>query len=271
MSVLDVDKISDILRECAERYIIPRYKLLEQHEISTKSGPRDLVTQADIDVEEHLKLVLPGLLPGSIVVGEEGVSSGLISLDLLSDDTRPVWVVDPVDGTHNFVHHKREFGVMLACVIGGRVEYGWIYDVLGSEMLVAERGAGAFAGSQKLQVQPMQALSNMAGHLNPVYFPKEYKEHIRHARGLFRSCDTLNCAAHEYLRIAKGQAQFSIYSRMKPWDHLPGALIVEEAGGYVARWDREPYAAKDSHVGLIIAASEADWNMVYDVFLKDAL
>jgi fructose-1,6-bisphosphatase/inositol monophosphatase family enzyme len=271
MSVLDTDKVSAIIRECAERYILPRYKLLEEHQVMTKSGPRDLVTQADIDVEEHLKHVLPSLLPGSIVVGEEGVSSRLISLDLLKDDTRPVWVVDPVDGTHNFVHHKREFGVMLACIINGRVEHGWIYDVLGPEMLVAERGAGAFTGDERLQVNPMHALSSMEGHLNPGYFPKEYKDHINRARGLFKFCQTLNCAAHEYMRIAKGEAQFSIYSRMKPWDHLPGALIVEEAGGYVARWDREPYAAKDSHIGLIIAASREDWDMVYDVFLKDII
>lgn len=269
MAIINPGDVAGILRECADRYILPRYKMLAAHEIAEKTSPRDLVTHADIDVEEHLKRVLPGLLPGSVVVGEEGVSSGQISLDLLNDDTRPVWIVDPVDGTHNFVHQKREFGIMLACVIGGVVQHAWIYDVLGPDMLIAERGSGAFINDQRLRVLPGSEISEMTGHINPGYFPKEFKAHIRDARAKFKSCESLNCAAHEYLRVASGRAQFSLYSRLKPWDHLPGSLIVTEAGGYVAQWDGSPYTPRDKHVGLIVAASQENWQMVYDAFLKD--
>lgn len=268
MPVINPDDISKIIIECAERYILPRYKMLEQSQISTKTGPRDLVTQADIDVEERLKKVLPGIMPGSVVIGEEGVSSGQASLDALKDTSRPVWVVDPVDGTHNFVHHKREFGVMLACVIGGVTQYSWIYDVLGPDMLVAERGSGAFISGERLKVSSGRSIDYFDGHLNPGYFPREYREHIREARGRFKSCDSLNCAAHEYLRVASGQAQFSLYSRLKPWDHLPGALMVQEAGGFVAQWDGSPYTPQDHHTGLLVAASQENWDAVYDVFLK---
>lgn len=269
MSSVSPEIVAEILRECAEKYILPRYKMLAKHEISSKSGPRDLVTQADIDVEEHLKCVLPGLLPGSIVIGEESVSGGKASLDVLKDVTQSIWIVDPVDGTYNFVHHKPEFGIMLACVVNGVTQYGWIYDVLGERMAIAERGSGAFIGAQKLQVRPLHSITELMGHINPGYFPAQYKNHIRAAREKFKSCQTLNCAAHEYLRIVTGQAQFSVYSRLKPWDHLPGALMITETGGYVEKWDRTPYTPQDHHVGLIAAASQENWNMVYDVFLKN--
>ena len=136
MSSVNLENVAEILKECAEKYILPRYKTLADHEISSKSGPRDLVTHADIDVEEHLKRVLPDLLPGSIVIGEESVSSGRASLDILKDITQSIWVVDPVDGTHNFVHHKSEFGIMLACVVNGVTQYSWIYDVLDRKSVV---------------------------------------------------------------------------------------------------------------------------------------
>jgi len=271
MTSINLDEIADILSECAKSYILPRYKALEDHEISSKTGPNDLVTQADIDVEAHLERVLPALLPGSIVVGEEAVSRGSASLDVLADETQMVWVVDPVDGTHNFVHHKREFGIMLACVIGGEVRYGWIYDVLGEACAVMERGAGAYFEGQRLQVSQESQINALSGHLNPRYFPKEYRPHIKEAGTKFKSCQSLHCAAHEYLRIAKGEAHFALYSRMKAWDHLPGALMVEEAGGYVAKWDRTPYRPQDHHVGLLAAASQENWEQVYEIFLKEYL
>ena len=157
---------------------------------------------------------------------------------------------------------------MLACITKGVVTQAWIFDVLGPDMLIAEKGGGAFRNGERLQVSAGLEMSDMHGHINPGYFPKDYKNHIRDARAKFKSCESLNCAAHEYLRIATGRSQFSLYSRLKPWDHLPGSLIVQEAGGYVAQWDGSPYTPKDKDVGLIVAASKDNWQTVYDAFLK---
>lgn len=269
MSIIEPNKVASIIRECAATYVMPRYKALAEHEISSKTGPRDLVTQADLDVEEHLIRVLPDLLPGSIVIGEEGVSKGLMSLDLLQDKSRPVWIVDPVDGTHNFVHHKREFGSLLALVIDGRTEYGWIYDAPGDAFIIAERGAGAFAGEKKLSVKSEADISSMNGHINPGYFPKEYRAAIKDAQTNFKSCHSLNCAAHEYWRVASGQSQFVLYSRLKPWDHLAGVLAVQEAGGYAAKWDGRDYTPQDTDVGLIVACDQASWQEVFNQFLRN--
>lgn len=266
MSVVDPEKIADILRECSDRYVLPRYNKLSHGEISTKTGPSDLVTQADIDVEEHLNRVLPDLLPGSIVVGEEGVSSGEVSIDLLADTSRPIWIVDPVDGTYNFVHGNREFGVMLGLIIDGVTQYGWIYDVLGEAMSIGELGAGAFCEGERLAVSAEDDLGRMKGHINPKYFPEGYRAHINEQRGQFNQCTSIGCAAHEYLRIAKGEAHFSVYSRLKPWDHIPGALIVREAGGAVTKWDGGAYAPADIDAGIVATAKKDGWRDILDVF-----
>lgn len=267
----DAQKISDIIIECAEKYILPRYKALEQHQISTKTSPRDLVTQADLDVEEHLTRVLPEILPGSVVIGEEEASKNPALLEQLDDKSLKIWIVDPVDGTHNFVHGKKEFGVMLALIENGETRQGWIYDVLGKEMTVAERGGGAFAGSQKLKVNPQNSAAKMIGHINPLFFPKQYREHIQQSVKKFGSALSMSCAAHEYLRVAKGEAQFCIYSRLKPWDHVAGALIVEEAGGCAAKWDGARYTPQDRDKGLIVAAGKEDWQEVYSALLAGVL
>lgn len=269
MSLVSFETVSEIIKECAGKYILPRYKKLQQHEVSSKTSPRDLVTQADLDTEAHLIKVLPDLLPGSVVIGEEGASADPALLKQLINTYLDLWVVDPVDGTHNFVHHKREFGVMLALVSGGEVRQSWIYDILGEEMTVAEKGGGAYSNGQKLHVKHFDDTREMRGHINPWFFSKQYRGQVQDAQKHFAECRSMACAAHEYLRVARGDAQFSLYSRLKPWDHLAGTLTVEEAGGYTAKWDGTPYQPSDHHVGLITASDKETWKTVRKIFGLD--
>lgn len=266
------DTIVTLLQECANEYILPRYQLLKEEEINTKSGPQDLVTQADLDVEEHLEKVLPNLLPGSVVIGEESISQGIKSLECLQDISQKIWVVDPVDGTFNFVNGRREFGIMLALVVQGRVEIGYIYDVLGEVCAIAQKGQGAYFGEQKLKVSSREStISKMKGFINPKFFPADYQDDVREAMKDFKECYSLHCSAHEYLNIANGNADFVIYSKQKPWDHLAGTLLVEEAGGFVKKWDREDYTPQDPAIGLISAASKDHWEIVHKHFLSKLL
>ncbi len=268
MSMVDADKVSDVIREATEKFILPRYKALAAHEISSKTSPRDLVTQADLDVEDFLMKTLPAMRPGSIVIGEESASKDPTILDKLLNTDLELWVVDPVDGTYNFVHGKREFGVMLALIKNGETAQSWIYDVLGEEMTVAEKSAGAFSNGKKLQVKKVDGPKQMSGHINPGFFPKQYRDHMRATVAQFGECRSMACAAHEYLRVARGDTQFSIYSRLKPWDHLAGALTVQESGGYVAKWDGQPYAAKHRDTGLIVSSDFESWSSVFKAFIE---
>lgn len=265
--VIDPNRISEILRECAEAYILPRYKALKSHEVSSKSGPGDLVTQADLDVEAHLERVLPEILPGSIVVGEEGVSQGTASLAALEQTERPVWVVDPVDGTYNFVHGRPGFGIMLACVINGETQLGWIYEILGKNMLVAEKGGGAVCNGMAIRVDRDTDIPEMTGHMSLRFFPETARAPLKMCAAQVRSIAPI-CCASEYMRIATGESHFSLYSRLQPWDHLAGALIAGEAGAHVAKWDGMAFHPSEYGVGLLVAPDEEKWKKLHGIFIK---
>ena len=84
----------------------------------------------------------------------------------------------------------------------------------------------------------------------------------------FGNVETYLCCAHEYLDILEGESHFSMYSRIRPWDHLAGAMMLEEAGGYVRKWDESIYRPGDERGGLINASSESIWKEIYNHLLS---
>lgn len=271
---IDSAKIADILKECAEKYILPRYNTLQADQIQTKSHENDLVTIADIETEYALQEILPRVVPGCVVIGEESVSRGEVSLDILKDPGQTVFVVDPVDGTYNFRHGFREFAVMMALVQGGETRIGWIYDVLGDRHAIVEKGAGAFLDGEPMKVADPKPITECCAFINPGYFPKEMRKFLDHVKAearILKSATTLRCSAHEYLQIASGHADFGINGWMKAWDHLAGALMVQEAGGVVKKWDGSLYRPSDEHGGLIVAANQDLWDETYRRFLFPAV
>ena len=252
--VIDTEKVSSIIAEAAETLILPRFMQLKDGEVDTKTGPGDLVTIADRETEAFLDRALPALYPGTVLIGEESISEGKKSLDSLKDRDRLVWVTDPVDGTHNFVHGKKEFAVMLAAVYNGEIVYGWIYDAPNRTMMVAERGAGAWFGGERMRTAPPRPLNELRGHIGWKYYPEKLRPYIAERRGKVKEAFSLNCAGHEYLLIASGKADFGIYSRVKAWDHLAGVLAVREAGGVDCLWDGRPYYPAFQGHGLLAAS-----------------
>ena len=269
MEPVNAEIISDLLKRTARCFIIPRFKMLKDEEVSTKTGPNDLVTLADIEAEEYLSERLPEILPGSAVIGEEGVSSGKINVTEIERNTQDIWVVDPVDGTFNFVRGSEKFGIMLALIRNGETVMSWIYNILADEMVFAEKGAGVLINEQPVSISSDNLHVSPTGFVNPRYFHHGQRAHIKSISDQHEGCVSIGCAAHEYLNLLKGNADFALYSRIKPWDHLPGALILSEAGGYVAKWDESLYEAHDRGVGLIAARSKQAWNDTYTLFLKN--
>lgn len=266
---IDTAKVAAILRAVAAQCILPRYNQLQHGDISTKTGPNDLVTIADRESEIELERLLTALVPGSVLVGEEGVSEGRASTKTIGARDTVVWVADPVDGTYNFVHGKREFGMLLACVVNGEVRYGWLYDIPGDRMMVAEKGKGVLMDGKPVRTAAVkQTLPDMIGHAGLKYFPPVLRDNVKAFRGEVKSLHTLSCACHEYFRLATGESDFGIYSKIRPWDHLAGVLAVQEAGGYVAKWDGTAYGATDEFGGIVVASSRAVWQSVHDAAIK---
>ena len=258
-----IDEVAALMREVAAREIMPRFRALTKHDIEEKSKG-DLVTIADRASELWLAPKLEALVPGSLALGEEAASADAALLDRLEDDT-PVWTIDPVDGTGNFVAGRETFGVMLSLVERGEVTKAWIYLPVADEFAIAERGAGAVwrdaSGERKLDAGSAPAAPAEQGASFYVRFmPDEWKAGIEaHAASVGRATSTL-CSAWDYTSVARGAHDFVTYYRMLPWDHAPGSLILREAGGVVrdieTGLDYAPRTLKGPH---LVARDEEGW------------
>lgn len=238
--------------------ILPRFQKLAAGDISEKQ-PGQLVTIADIESERILTDELARLLPGSVVVGEEGVAAEPARLDLLGGEA-PVWVVDPVDGTQNFADGRPIFATMVALLIDKRAAASWIYEPVADRMARSELGSGAYIDSERLHVAAPVPLDRMRGRLSG----RTAKKLDGKVRAIFNE----RCAAYEYLAVARGAAHFAVFRRLNPWDHAPGELMVREAGGYSRRLDGSPYAPSEIDASLILAPDAESWQALRTLILE---
>ncbi|MGB0749726.1 MAG: inositol monophosphatase family protein, partial [Magnetospiraceae bacterium] len=169
------------------------------------------------------------LLPGSAAIGEEGAAKKPQILDLL-EDSEPLWLIDPVDGTHNFAHGDPRFAVMMALVMGRETVAGWIYEPLRDSMAIAEKGGGAWLDGKKMTVADTRSKKRLNGYAGW----SGRKKIQKYLGSEFSTLTSLRCVGIEYRNIANGDADFAVYSRLKPWDHAPGELLFREAGGMSA-------------------------------------
>lgn len=266
-----LETVAAIMRETADAVIMPRYKALADGEVSEKTGPKDLVTIADIESEHRMTPLLKALVPDSVVIGEEAASEDPAIFEYLKGDA-PVWIIDPVDGTSNFAKGSRYFCVMVGLVRGGETLLGVILDPLGNRWVGAEKGAGAWSHSyeggpaQRLSTLPGSAPIEMRGAINFRFLDSPLKEDMR-ARANDGVADhyRLGCAGHEYLRMAMGEAHFSMYIKKMPWDHVPGCLIHAEAGGHQACFDGMPYRPHELDRGILTAPDPESWRALHAV------
>ncbi|MEM6781959.1 MAG: inositol monophosphatase [Pseudomonadota bacterium] len=267
--LIDPNTVLEAIKEIAADKIEPRFQSLASKDIKTKTSPSDLVTIADIEAEQELECFFEDLIPGSIALGEEAISRNEKSIEQLNDDGT-YWVIDPVDGTHNFAHGKPVFGTMVALVHKGETVQSWIYDIPGKRAAMAEKGAGASLNAKTTAIPDANApLTDIQGYISTRFAPKEIRKEVDSKRDQLGSIDALFCCAHEYLNIFEGTSKYAVYTRTKPWDHLPGALILNEAGGYLRKWDDSEYGPQAAMGGILAASDKNIWNSVHELFLHE--
>lgn len=265
MIIPDTELVARIIREVAAAEIMPRFRGLADHEISQKGHPGDLVTIADIEAERRLAERLTGIAKDTVVVGEEGVDADP-SLLLALEGDRPVWLVDPVDGTSNFAHGKACFAVIVAYCRGGKTLAGWILDPVNDCVAWAVAGTGAWLngpkGTRRLQVAPTHDISHMTGSLGNRLASQIRKKRQTGLDPVPAHIIRYGCTGREYMDLARGILDFAQYTRLKPWDHAAGVLIHGEAGGYGRVTDTEhPYRPEPriQRSTVLLARDEACW------------
>lgn len=263
---LDIESVTRILEETAAEEILPRFQRLSDEDVRKKQGG-ELVTVADEAAEVRITDRLSDLLPGSHVVGEEATAADPELLHKLAKpDKTPIWIIDPIDGTSNFARGNPTFAVMVALVRDGATVAGWIHNPLAGETTTAEQGAGAWLAGKRQQVAPAASPLEMRGTLHAGSFaPPEMARHVQSRRDRVGAIKSLGCAGFEYLRLVGGEMHFSLFTRLMPWDHAPGALIQREAGGVARTLDGAPYEASSyRETGLLMAPDEASWQALHD-------
>ena len=247
--------VGALLRRVAEAVIRPRYQQLAASEIVAKAAD-DMVTIADTESEAMLAEALAQILPEAAIVGEEAAHADATVLNRLATDL--CWIIDPLDGTNNFAAGKPPFGILVALADRGETLAGWIYDVLSGRLCSAHLGGGAWVDGERVSARSTGQNPPVAA-ISLVFLDPERRAAMKaQVAPHYTVVDIPRCAAEQYPRIVLGINDVSIFERTLAWDHAPGVLFVNEAGGRAARIDGSPYRV-DRHLepGLIAAASPA--------------
>jgi len=253
MNEIKNEQIKSILYEVSNEFILPKFKNLKSEEIHFKNK-RDLVTQVDLAVEERLNNILCSLLPNSLFVGEEKFSFNAKIFDCYKQN-QYCWTVDPIDGTTNFVNGKEKFAIMVALTFADQIIQSWIYKPLTEEMFSALLGEGTFINDEKIIITSNRNISESSGSISSKYWSETLDLKMKEIRQKFKSVKSYGCIGLEYLDIAKNIRDFAILSKLSPWDHIPGILIVREAGGFDIHFDKTPYAHNIEKKNLVVTGS----------------
>lgn len=186
---------------------------------------RDLVTDLDVRTEQHLRTALHERFPAIGFIGEEEGGAAGTGLN---------WVVDPIDGTANYVAGYPRFATSVALVRRSEVVYGCIYDPSLGELFHAARGRGAHLGDQPLRplrAQPLDEVLCAVGLGNDDDRARLMIDVLSRLRKRFQGIRNTGCASLDLAYVAAGRFGCFLHPYLKPWDCDAGLLIVEEAGG----------------------------------------
>lgn len=269
---IDIEHVSQILREVGRDEVMSRWRQLAAGEIQVKPG-NSLVTVADHAAEAALERRLTALLPGSLVVGEEGVAADPSRLAWLAR-SGPVWVVDPIDGTRAFAKGREGFDMMVALVVGGRPVMGIIHHPVSGDLFAGEQGSGAWlsprGGARQRLARPEKAHpSELTGIVRLDWPHGDPRRAIASQAAAFHRLIAPSSAGRNYVRLLRGEADFLLNFSTNAWDHLPGLLLVSEMGFHYARTDGAIYDPAEKNRPLLSAPSPLLWRDIRDILLPD--
>ena len=254
------EAVEGLMRQAAAEILLPRFRTLTAAEREEKSVG-EVVTIADREAEAMLSEGLSKLLPTASVVGEEAVHAKPDLLGRLGDPL--CWIVDPLDGTGYYADGKGPFGIMIALSSRGQTVGGWILDPVSGRLCWAAAGAGYWVDGQQVRAKQDAAEQPVIG-ISALW--QRRPERLAAVRSLlecrFHLVDIPRCAAALYPAMLGEGPDLALFERTLPWDHAPGVLMIEEAGGRAARLDGSPYDLDADRTGLLVATDPSLWGHV---------
>lgn len=232
----EIKKLMIELTNEAGDYALAYFKTVKLEEVRYKKGLTSPVTVYDVEIDNSLRTKITSAFPEHSIISEE-------NQPYQGADKNITWIIDPIDGTNNYIKGIELFSVSIAVMIDGQIVMGTIYSPALNKFYFVERGKGVLLNDKPLIREANPA--SVCYHLNlkhlfekvEALFPKENitREH-------------LHCTSVEFSRLAENKVKCAIYENIELWDFAAGVLMVEEAGGRVVDFDNKPYTTESRNL-----------------------
>ena len=228
----------------ASKIIIRDFGEIEKLQVS-KKGPGDFVTKTDKKVEEILIEELEKARPGYNFLAEEGGTTK----EKKSEFT---WIIDPIDGTTNFMHGIPHFAISIGLEKSGELIAGIIFDPIKNEMFYAEKGRGAYLNNSRIRVSSRNIVNDSVALTGGPAFAennkqKFFEEYIAMSNQ-FHQVRKLGSAALDLVYVAAGRAEIFWHKNLKYWDIAAGIIIVKESGGTISDFKGKPFSLNNNQL-----------------------
>lgn len=213
----------------ASQLILRSFDRLDELTVQAK-GPKDFVSEVDQKAETIIIETLQDAFPSHGFLAEESGDN--------HSDAEIVWIIDPLDGTNNYLHGLPHFSISIAQQVNDRVELGMIYDPLRDELFTTERGKGAYLNNKRIRVAPNRQLKHaLLATGFPFKNPEFIDAYFEKCKAILKQCKDIRrggCASLDLAYVACGRFDGYWEYSLKPWDIAAGMLMVREAGGLVS-------------------------------------
>ncbi|XP_068437693.1 inositol monophosphatase 1-like [Clinocottus analis] len=257
--------MSDPWQECMDHCVevtkkagqMIREALQKDIAVMQKSSPVDLVTETDQKVERLIISSIKEKYPTHSFIGEESVAAGAPSV--LTDD--PTWIIDPIDGTTNFVHRFPFVSVSIGFTVKKEIEFGIVYSCIEDKMYTARRGKGAFCNGDPIKVSGQEDISQslVLTETNFHQDPGRFKTMLANVEKILtipvHGIRSPGSAAVNMCLVACGSADAYYHMGIHCWDMAGGAAVLTEAGGVIVDISGGPFDLMSRR--LIVASSRA--------------
>ncbi len=267
-----INYISDLLVEVNKLIILKYYKNLSSKHINTKSSDDDYVSIADKESEIYIVKNLIGFLNINQYIGEETSYSNKDDYKSLEKNAL-YWVIDPIDGTKNYINGKNEFCSMISLVFNSIPIASFVYYPLKNLLVYAFKGFGAYSLEIKtkkiIQLRIQQnSFDNIVGSGGTKGIQEPLRQKVLQNLRKYTNRLFIGSAGIEAIMLASNETQFVFHGRVTPWDHSPLDLIIKESGGCVYMLNDKAEFNIFSRGPILAASNDQIWENIRSLALK---
>lgn len=245
--------VSEIKRIAIDAGSIMTDLSVEHHDICYKTSSKDLVTECDKTIQTMIISEISRLIPDAQFISEEGFVSGGV-------DSKNLFIIDPIDGTTNFVHLMDYSAVSIAWYKENKQYYGIVYNPYTKEIYEAQYQKGAFLNDKRISVSKDPLRNSIVTFGTAPYNTETTDETFEMVKAIYKKCQDIRRTGSSSLdicRVAAGKTGLYFEAALSIWDYAAAQIILNEAGGYLCDFSGEIIGLSDQKRSVIAGSKEA--------------